>query len=313
MLDVVPLSAELPFGSVVRSLSLDRLDEKSVRSELRKLWFDRGLVIFREGDASVEFQVRLSEVFGPLVRHFQEDRIVGGHPELVGFAADPAKDLTVQIDGATVVGFIPWHGDSRWMAEPSHGGILRVHRLPKRGGETGFIDLISAYDRLPDDLKQAIEGREAIVEFDSDPDALFRYHPHEIRVISPGSAIEAMRDRRGDFPPIVQPLVYLQPETGRKVLGFTPLPRQRVIGLAPAESDALLARLAEHATDERHAYFHSWQAEDLVLWDNLRMLHQACGVPPGEEREVWRTTLAAPYPLAHRLEEGGFAWTNQPA
>ncbi len=116
-----------------------------------------------------------------------------------------------------------------------------------------------------------------------------------------------MRDRRGDFPPIVQPLVYLQPETGRQVLGFTPLPRQRVIGLAPADSDTLLARLAKHTTDERYAYFHQWQADDLVLWDNLRMLHQACGVPPGEEREVWRTTFAAAYPLARKLEDGGFA------
>jgi taurine dioxygenase len=313
MLDVTPLSPERPFGSIVRGLTLSRLDDAKLREALRALFYDRGLVVFRDGDASVEFQVRLSEVFGPLVRHFQEDRIVGGHPELVGFAADPDKDLTVEIDGRTVVGFIPWHGDSRWMAEPSHGGILRVHRLPRRGGETGFIDLISAYDRLPDELKQAIEGREAIVEFASDPEILFRYHPHEIRVISAGSAIEAMRDRRGDFPPIVQPLAYRQPETGRKVLGFTPLPRQRVIGLAPEESDALLGRLAEHSTDERHAYFHHWQADDLVLWDNLRMLHQACGVPPGEEREVWRTTLAAPYPLARKLESGGFAWKSQAA
>jgi taurine dioxygenase len=313
MLDVVPLSPDLPFGSIVRGLSLPRLGEESVREALRALFYDRGLVIFREGEATVELQIRLSEVFAPLVRHFQEDRIVGGHPELVGFAADAEKDMTVEIDGKTVVGFIPWHGDSRWMAEPSHGGILRVHRLPKEGGETGFIDLISAYDRLPAELKQAIEGRESIVEFDSDPAVLFRYHPHKIRVISAGSAIEAMRARGGDFPPIVQPLVYLQPETGRKVLGFTPLPRQRLIGLEPTDSDALLARLAEHATDERYAHFHIWQADDLVLWDNLRMLHQACGVSPGEEREVWRTTFAASYPLARRLEDGGFAWQTHAA
>jgi taurine dioxygenase len=313
MLDVAPLSPDLPFGSIVRGLSLDQLGAEPVRAALRTLFYDRGLVIFREGDASVDFQLRLSEIFGPLVRHFQEDRIVGGHPELVAFAADATKDMTVAIDGRTVVGFIPWHGDSRWMAEPSHGGILRVHRLPAHGGETGFIDLISSYDRLPEDLKQAIEGREAIVEFDSDPEILFRYHPRPIRVISAGSAIEAMRDRGGDFPPIVQPLVHVQPETGRKVLGFTPLPRQTVIGLDPADSAALLARLAEHTTDERFAYFHQWQADDLVLWDNLRMLHQACGVPPGEEREVWRTTLAAPYPLARKLGDGGFAWKPQAA
>ena len=313
MLDVAPLSPDLAFGSIVRGMTLARLSDEAVREALRALFYDRGLVIFRDGEATVELQIRLSEVIAPLVRHFQEDRIVGGHPELVGFAADPGKDMTVEIDGKRMVGFIPWHGDSRWMAEPSHGGILRVHRLPGQGGETGFIDLIAAYDRLPDDLKQAIEGRESVVAFDSDPDVLFRYHPHHIRVISAGSAIEAMRGRASDFPPIVQPLVYLQPQTGRRVLGFTPLPRQRVVGLDPADSDALLARLATHTTDERHAYFHAWQADDLVLWDNLRMLHQACGVPPGEQREVWRTTFAAAYPLARKLEGGGFSWKSQAA
>ena len=65
--------------------------------------------------------------------------------------------------------------------------------------------------------------------------------------------------------------------------------------------------------DARRHCGDAWQADDLVLWDNLRMLHQACGVPPGEEREVWRTTLAAPYPLARKLEDGGFAWKSQAA
>jgi taurine dioxygenase len=312
MLDSSPLSPSLPFGRLVQGLTLDRLKDEAVRVELRQLWFHHGLVIFPNGESTVELQVRLSEVFGPLVRHFQEDRIVDGHPELVGFAADPAKDTTVEIDGRVVVGFIPWHGDSRWMAEPNHGGILRVHRLPRQGGETGFIDLIDAYDRLSDALKQRIEGREAIVEYDADPAVIYRYQPHRIHVVDPGSALEEVRHRR-DFPPIVQPLVYVQPETGRKVLGFTPLPRQQVIGMAPEESAALLAELAVHVTDERHAYFHDWQADDLVLWDNLRMLHQACGVPLGEEREVWRTTIAAPYPLARKLEAGGFSWKNQAA
>jgi hypothetical protein len=36
-------------------------------------------------------------------------------------------------------------------------------------------------------------------------------------------------------------------------------------------------------------------------------------VPPGEEREVWRTTLAAADPLARKLADGGFAWKGQTA
>lgn len=308
MLNISPLAPELAFGAMVRGLMLGHLYDDAVRGELRRLWFDRGVVVFRGGDTSVEFQIRLSEVFGPLVRHHQEDRLVDGHPELVWLKSDAGNGITAVIDGKRVFGALPWHGDARWLPEPPHGAVLRIHRMPSAGGETGFIDLISTYERLPMELKERIEGREAIVRFSAEPDEIFRFHPREVRVTDAGSNARSLGERP-DFPPILQPLVYLQPETGRKVLGFTPMPRQEIVGLRPEESEALLWELARHTTDEHHAYFHHWQEGDLLLWDNLRMLHCALGIPPGDEREAWRTTLApADYPVARPLKEGGFAW-----
>jgi len=69
MLDTTPLSPDLCFGSMVRGLTLAQLDDEATREALRALWLDRGLVVFRGGDASVDFQIELSKVFGPLVRH----------------------------------------------------------------------------------------------------------------------------------------------------------------------------------------------------------------------------------------------------
>jgi taurine dioxygenase len=313
MLDVVDLAPDLAFGSLVTGLTLEQLSDEEVRGELRRLWFDRGVIVFRGGDETVEFQIRLSAVFGPLVRHHQNDRLVEGNPELLWLKSDPSNGITAEIDGRCVFGLLPWHGDARWLAEPPHGAVLRVHRMPTSGGETGFIDLISTYERLPPDLKQRIAGLEAVVRFSAEPDEIFRFHPRKVRVIDNGSNARSLADRP-DFPPILQPLVYLQPETGRKVLGFTPMPRQDIVGLEREESDALLWELARYATDERHAYFHTWREGDLLLWDNLRMLHCALGVPPGDEREVWRTTLGpADYPIARPLEEGGFAWKSTAA
>ncbi len=216
--------------------------------------------------------------------------------------------MVAEIDGKVVAGCLPWHGDARWLAEPTHGAILKVHKHPREGGETGFIDLISTYDRLPAALKARIEGLESIVRFCGDPNLIYRFQPQKVRMIDEGRNARSLA-ARADFPPIAQRLVYLQPETGRKVLGFTPNPLQEIIGLEPEESDALLYELASYATDERYAYVHSYEENDLVLWDNLRLLHKAYGVPPGEEREVWRTTLAAAdYPIARSLDEGGFSW-----
>jgi len=38
----------------------------------------------------------------------------------------------------------------------------------------------------------------------------------------------------------------------------------------------------------------------MVLWDNWRMLHCACGVPPEEKRIMRRTTIVGDYGLGRR-------------
>jgi taurine dioxygenase len=41
-----------------------------------------------------------------------------------------------------------------------------------------------------------------------------------------------------------------------------------ILGMDRSESDALLFQLAEHLVDERFAYFHDWQENDMLAWDN---------------------------------------------
>jgi len=76
-----------------------------------------------------------------------------------------------------------------------------------------------------------------------------------------------------------------------------------ILGMSAPESDALLTTLAAHLTDEARVYDHCWQAGDMVLWDNWRMLHCARGVPDGMYREVHRTSIAGDYALGRVLME----------
>jgi taurine dioxygenase len=311
MIRVERLSSDLDFGCVVHDITPEDIADEATRDVLNEAWITHGLIVFRNDNrVTTELQVELSKVFGPLERHYQEERLIDGHPELVRFAADPIKDPTVSVNGESLVGFIPWHGDFRWMAQPNHGGILRVHIQPASGGDTGFIDMIWAYETLPERLKQRIEGVEVVYQLKVDDETMYRFYPRaKIRNIVAGTSIELLRARAAtDFPPIAQPLVYTQRETGRKVLNFSPLPAQYVLDMDSEEGFALLEEIAFHITDESRAYFHKWNPTDMVLWDNLRILHQACGVPPGDQREVWRTTIAAPYPLGRNLTEGGWNW-----
>ena len=70
-----------------------------------------------------------------------------------------------------------------------------------------------------------------------------------------------------------------------------------------AEGDALLEEVLSYAINPALAYWHDWQANDLVLWDNWRTVHCAEGVPPDCVRVMQRTTIAGDYALGRKLSE----------
>ena len=51
-----------------------------------------------------------------------------------------------------------WHSDVTWRERPSLGSILRAIELPDNGGDTLFANMVMAYDRLSDDMKEKIDG-----------------------------------------------------------------------------------------------------------------------------------------------------------
>ncbi len=44
-------------------------------------------------------------------------------------------------------------------------------------------------------------------------------------------------------------------------------------------------------------YYHQWQPGDMLIWDNWRMLHAACGCDPKYDRVMHRTTIQGDYGL----------------
>jgi alpha-ketoglutarate-dependent taurine dioxygenase len=79
-------------------------------------------------------------------------------------------------------------------------------------------------------------------------------------------------------------------EDGRKslVIGCH---AKSVVGLPPAEGDALLAELMDWVTQPRFTWRHEWTVGDLLIWDNTGVLHRAIPYPIGSGRMMHRTTL----------------------
>ena len=76
-----------------------------------------------------------------------------------------ATENIYDFNGEIRVGHIPWHWDQSFTPKIVRGAVLRMVELPEKGGETGFIDAIAAYERLPQRLKDRIEGLEVVYRF----------------------------------------------------------------------------------------------------------------------------------------------------
>ena len=86
-------------------------------------------------------------------------------------------------------------------------------------------------------------------------------------------------------------MVRTDPETGRKALFLGRRPNGYVVGLEVTDSEALLDALWAHATQQRFAMCHEWQVGDLLMWNNLSVLHRRDPFDPNSRRIMHRTQI----------------------
>jgi taurine dioxygenase len=302
-----PLS---PFGAEVIGLDLDSDKEfdAGTRQLLLNAWIEHGILLFRNALHSEAAHLRLSRVFGdPQPSAVSRINDVS-NPYLMTLqhkaGDDQASTYTLfEIDGQARTGWLGWHWDQSFMPEIVRGALLRMIDPARVDGRTGFIDAAAAYERLPEKMKQRIEGLEVVYHFTGAQEKNPFGFPGTLRVLQEGPGRnESQEQFKRDFPPVVHPLVITQRETGRKILKLSPMHCQYILGMDKRESDALLAELADHLVDLRHAYFHTWQKDDAIVWDNWRVIHCATGVPLDVDRYGQRTTIMGDYKLGRYLD-----------
>jgi taurine dioxygenase len=277
----------LPGGVGVEVLGLDiaRDPEPAVAGALRQVWLDHGIVLFRQAGSSPEALLRLSRCFGELEPHPIERFRLPGYPELILLSNEQGLTGPVyDFDGVPTYGRIPWHTDLAFTTTPNAGAILRMVRRTSAGGQTGWLDTAMAYDALDEATQRRIAGLEALYRFRSDIGQMRFNNPGGVRLSATSATYR-------DFPPVINPLVWTHPETGRKVLNVSTLNIESVVGLPPEEGDALIRELIAHALQPRFQYIHDWQDDDMMLWDNRRTMHCALGHPADQVRIVQRSTI----------------------
>jgi taurine dioxygenase len=224
----------------------------------------------------------------------------GQHPTLIDLKFNAGEQEHHEIDGELIGGWLPWHSDLAYVERINRGGVPRPVQLPEHGGQTGFIDQIVAWESLPEDQKRRCDGLDVIYKPDFDPMNQKFGVRRGVRMVRDSERLRKLKQQ--ERPRVVHPLVYVQAETGRKVLNLSPWFADGIVGMENAEGDALLAEVADLCTRPQLAYFHTWRMDDMVLWDNWRMIHSAAGLPIDETRHMQRTTIAGDYALGRAFE-----------
>lgn len=288
-------------GFELRGIDLSRPINGETRAGIWDAWIEGGILLIRDETMTDEQHLALSRVFGDLEPSATRSLNDRDNPYFLTLEYDPDNPRHrarqhFRVDGTVRAGWIGWHWDQAFMPQIVRGAALRMIRPADELGETGFADGIAAHERLPARLKQRIEGLEVVYQFDYFGTRQFGF-PTDIEAV-PGNTDWVP----GGFPPVVHPLVIVQPETGRKVLKLSPMHSRHVLGMERAESDELLAELAHCLTDPAHAYFHKWRRNDVIIWDNWRVIHCATGTPLDCARKAVRTTIAGDYEAGRLLD-----------
>ena len=292
------------FGMEVVGVDLSRPIDAVSKDAIRAAWIDAGILLFRGADQDDEAQMRLSRIFGDMEPAATGDLNDPNNKFMMTLAYDPNDGAPrfqqhYNVGGIDRAGWLGWHWDQSFMPTIVRGAVLRMERPSPEMGQTGFIDAIGAYERLPEELRARIDGLEVVYLFNPDFVSGQFGFPEDIRALP---RERASKEPSYDFPPVVHPMVITQMETGRKVLKLSPMHARYILGMDKAESDALLAEVAAHLVNPAHAYFHDWQRNDMVVWDNWRVIHSAHGVPLHCSRRARRTTIMGDYKVGRYLD-----------
>ena len=272
-LDIVKLTPHI--GAEVRGVDLTRPLDAAMAEALNALWLEHLVLVFRGQSLAQEDLLRATGIFGtvaPLARPKEE--FPKGYAKLL---PDIMLISNIREDGVPI-GALPdgemmFHHDMLHAEVPHKGTLLYAVEVPSHGGNTLFANGYAAYDTLPADIREPLEGRIA------------RHHYHY------GSTLKG--DGRGTKASAASrhPVFRTHDETGRKAVYVNRLMTEEVEGMDRAESDRLLAALYDHAERPEFVYEHVWRVGDLLLWDNRCSMHARTDFPAGERRLMWRTTL----------------------
>ncbi|MEQ9815368.1 MAG: TauD/TfdA family dioxygenase [Azospirillaceae bacterium] len=273
-------------GARIHGLDLSRPVADDDFEEVLKALGHHGFICFPGQDITAAQQKAFSERFGSLEINVAGTYQEPGIPEVMILSniVEDGKPLGIADAGQD------WHTDMSYSAMIAFVNVLYGIKIPRRDGKplggTSFASMHAAYDDLPEDVKQRIDGYTATHDFNKFWEMMRREKGSTRPPLTP--------EQRAKKPPVSHPMVLIHPITGRKVLYANPGYTVRVNELPEKESDELLDYLFRHQLDPKYQATHRWTEGDVLVWDNIGNLHNAVAdYRPDEHRLIKRCQVMA--------------------
>ncbi len=243
-------------------------------SALREIWVDRGLLVFRNNDLSIEDQIRFAAYFGtPSETNTRTDPDRDPRILLISNIRENGKPI-----GALPDGELQFHSDSAFHKEPLMATLLYSVEIPSTGGDTLFANANTAYEKLPKALKDRLDGLTAINGYDY------------------STQVKRASYDRSSGPNAIHPVIRTHPETGHKAIYVNRLMTEEICDLPDDDREDLLSELFDLIEDPDIRYTHLWQTGDLLMWDNRFIQHARTDFPTTERRLLRRVGLLGDKP-----------------
>ncbi|MBM3600298.1 MAG: TauD/TfdA family dioxygenase [Alphaproteobacteria bacterium] len=274
--EVVPLAA--PLGAEIRGVNLARRLLPATIETLQRAWRDRLVLVIRDqrlsDPALLDFSRTWGELDPPGPNPYGQP-FLPEHPEI--------NVISNVVEGGRPIGNLGageavWHADMTYVERPPKAAILHALEIPPEGGNTYFASMFAAYDALSAELKQQIAGKIAIHDASRNSAGLLRKGYADVADV---------RETKGAR----HPLVRTDAATGRKALFLGRRRNAYILGMDVADSEALLDALWAHAGSMRFAMTHAWRVGDVLIWNNLAVLHRRDPFDPASRRVMHRTQI----------------------
>ena len=275
-LDVVPVAGRI--GAEIRGVALNGDIDDATLAAVRAALVRHKVIFFREqhqlDDAAQE---AFAERFGKPV----------AHPTV---PVVPGSQYLLELDSKEGRAASSWHTDVTFVPAYPEASILRGIVIPQAGGDTLWANTVTAYEELPEQLRQLA-------------DTLWAVHSnlYDYAATHSDANDEAVKRHREIFASTVyeteHPLVHVHPESGERSLLLGHF-FKNFVGLTQADSQRLFAIFQEHITRPENTVRWRWQPGDVAIWDNRATQHRAIADFGLQHRQLRRATLAGVVPVS---------------